>query len=63
MNGTGTGWIDKKSTSVDHPNYNIFKIGKNNEKSSEELRRLALTQTAMKSHQLALLGKILKKVK
>ena len=33
----------------DHPNYNIIKIGQNTEKSPENLRRLAVTQTPVRS--------------
>ena len=34
--------------SVDHPNYYIIKIDQNTEKSPEDLKRLAVTQTSAK---------------
>ena len=41
----------------DHPNYWITEIGQNAEKNSRDLRRLAVTQTPVKDHQLNLVGK------
>ena len=61
--GTGTGGLGNKTTSGDHPNDSIIKIGQNTEKSPEDLRRLAVSQTLVKNNQLMLVGKILKKVK
>ncbi len=43
--GKGTGRLEKKSASGNHPNYSIIKIGQNTEKSPGDLRRLAVTQT------------------
>ena len=43
-----------------HPNYNITENGQNTEKSSGNLRRLAVTQTPTKDHQLKQIGKTLK---
>ena len=43
-----------KRTSLDHLNYSIVEIGQNTEKSPEDLRRLAVTQTPVKDHQLTL---------
>ena len=40
-----------QKTSGDHPDYSIIK---NTEKSLEDLRRLTVTQTPMKDHQLML---------
>ena len=37
-----TGW--------DHPDYSIVENGRNTEKSPEDLRRLAVTQTPVKDH-------------
>ena len=39
----GTGGLGKKRTSGDHPNYYIIENGQNTEKSSGDLRRLAVT--------------------
>ena len=41
----GTGGLGGRRTSGDHPNYNITENGLNTEKSSGDLRRLAVTQT------------------
>ena len=38
-----------------HPNYNIIENGQNTEKSPGDLRRLAVTQTSVKDHQLTLM--------
>ena len=40
--------------SGDHPNNSIIKIGHNTVKSPEDLRRLAVTQPSVRSHQLTL---------
>ena len=55
----GTGGLRNQRTSRDHPNYCIIKIGQNTEKSPGYLRRLAVTQTTMKNHQLTLVWKTL----
>ena len=52
--GTETRRFGQKGTSGDHPNYSIIKIGQNTEKDPGNLRRLAVTQTPMKNHQLTL---------
>ena len=44
---------------VDHPNYKIIENGQNTEKNPGYLRRLAVTQTLVKDHQLKLIRKIL----
>ena len=44
----------------DHPNYCIIEIYQNTEKSSGDLRRLAVTQISVKDHQLTLIWKIFK---
>ena len=51
----GTGGLGNKGTSGDHPNYCIIEIGQNTEKSPGDLKRLAITQTPMKDHQLTLM--------
>ena len=51
---TVTGELRNKRTSGDHPNYNIVDIGRNTKKTPGDLRRLAVTQTAVRSHQLML---------
>ena len=43
-----------KSMSGDHPNYCIIEIGQNTGKSPGDLRRVAVTQTSVKDHQLTL---------
>ena len=52
---TGTGGLGSWKTSGDHPNYSIVKNGQNTEKSPGDLRRLAVTQTPVKDHQLTLM--------
>ena len=42
-----------------HSNHNIIEIGQNTEKSPGDLRRLAVTQTSVKDHQLKLMRKTL----
>ena len=50
--GTGSGGLENKRTSRDHPNYCIIKIGQNTEKVPEDLWRLVVTQTPVRNHQL-----------
>ena len=38
-------WKLKNMPRLQHPNYSIGKLGQNTEKSPEDLRRLAVTQT------------------
>ena len=47
--------LGNKRTSGDHPNYCIIEIGQNTEKSLGDLRRLAVTQTPVRNHQLIML--------
>ena len=56
--GKGIERFGNKRTNGNHPDYSIIK---NTKKSPEVLRRLAVTQTPMKHHQLTLVGKHLKK--
>ena len=56
----GTGGLRDGRTSGDHSNYNIIENGQNTEKSPGDLRRLAVTQTSLKNHQLKLMRKTLK---
>ena len=51
---TGTAGLGNKSTSGDCLNYTIVEIGQNTEKSPGDLKRLAVTQTSVKVHQLTL---------
>ena len=53
--GVGTGRLRNKRSSEDHPSDSIIKISQNTEKSSGDLRRLAVTQTPMGNYQLTLL--------
>ena len=48
----GTGGLGSWRMSGDHPNYNIAENGQNTEMSSGDVRRLAVTQTPVKDHQL-----------
>ena len=52
--GTATGRLRKKKSSRNYPNYNIIEIEQNTEKSPGDLRRLAVTQTSLRKHQLTL---------
>ena len=53
----GTGGLVGWRTSGDHINYCIIENGQNIEKSPGDLRRLAVTQTPVKDHQLTLMRK------
>ena len=53
--GSRTGGLGNKRTSGDNPNYSIVEIGQNTEKSPGDLRRLVVTQTPVKDHQLMLI--------
>ena len=46
--------------SGDHPNDSIIESDQNTEKSPEDMRRLAVTQTPVKDHQQTLMWKTLK---
>ena len=62
-----TGGLENKRTSGDHPRvstrpliyYYIIENGQNTEKSPGDLRRLTVTQTPVKDHQLTLMWKTL----
>ena len=58
-NTKGTGGLGSWWTSGDHPNYNITENGQNTVKSPGDLRRLAVTQTPGKDHQLTSMWKTL----
>ena len=51
----GTGGLGSWRSSGDHPNYYIIENGQNTEKNPGDLRRLAVTQTPVKDHQLTLM--------
>ena len=51
----GNGGIENWRTSGHYQNYYIIENGQNTEKSSGEMRRLLVTQTPMKDHQLTLM--------
>ena len=53
----GTGRVRNRWMNRDHRNYCTFEIGQNTEESPRDLRRLTVTQTPMKVHQLILVGK------
>ena len=52
-----TGGLGGYRISGNHPNYSIIENGQNTEKSPGDLRRLAVTQTPVKNHQLKLMWK------
>ena len=51
----GTGGFGSWQPSGDHPNYYIIENVQNTEESLGNLRRLAVTQTPVKNHQLTLM--------
>ena len=57
--GVGTVGFGSWRTSGYHPNYYIIENGQNTKKSPGDLRKLAVTQTPVKNHQLTLMGKTL----
>ena len=59
----GNGWLGGRRTSEDHLNNNIIENGQNIKKSHRDLRRLAVTQTSVKIHQLKLMWETLKEWK
>ena len=56
--GTGIGGLGNKRTCRDHPNVIIIVFGQNTESYPGDFRRLAVTQTPVRNHQLTLLGKL-----
>ena len=61
--GKCTEKLGNKRTSGDYLDYSILMIGKNTEKNPGNLRRLAITQTPVETHQLTLVWKTLKREK
>ena len=55
----GIGCLGSWGTSGEHPNDSIVENGQNTKKSLGNLRRLAVTQTPVKNHRLALMRKAL----
>ena len=51
----GTGGLENKKASGGNPKNYIIGISQNTEKSLGDLRRLAVTQTSVKDHQLTLM--------
>ena len=51
---TKTGGLGNKKKSRDHPNYSVAEISQNTEKRTGDLRRLAVTKTPLRNHQLIL---------
>ena len=49
-----------RNKSGDNPDYSIAEAGQNTKKSPGELKRLTITQTPVKDHQLTLIWKTLK---
>ena len=58
--GKMTRGLGNKRKSGDNPNYSIVEIGQTTEESPGDLRRLVVTQTPVKDHQLTLMWKTLK---
>ena len=54
LEGKGTGRLENKRTSKDHPDHCIIKVSQNTEESPGDLRRFAITQTLVKVHQVKL---------
>ena len=54
------GGLGSWRTDRDYPNDSIAANGQNPETNPADLRRLAITQTPVKNHQLTLMGKNLK---
>ena len=52
--------LENWRTGGDYPNDSIVEDGQNTETSPGDLRRLAVTQTPVKNHQLTLMWKTLK---
>ena len=61
--GARTGGFGNKRTRGDHPDYSIFEIVQNTEKSTGDLSRLVVTQTPVRNHRLTLVWKTLKGIK
>ena len=59
----GTGGLGSKRTIGDPSNYCIIKIGENTEKSPGDLKRLAVSLTPARNHQLTIVWKIHPRVK
>ena len=51
------GRVENRRSSRDHPNNSILEVGHNIEKCPGDLRRLTVTQTPVKTHQLTLMWK------
>ena len=49
------GRLKNKRTSGDYPNYGIIKIDQNSKKVPGDLKRLAVTQSPAKNHQVTLM--------
>ena len=56
--GKGTGGLETKRSSGDHPKYCIVEIGQNTKKSPGDLIRLAVTQTPVENYKLTLVWKL-----
>ena len=52
--------LKNKRKSRDHPNYSIIEVSQITEKNPGDLKRLVVTQTPVKDHQVMLIGKTLK---
>ena len=61
--GKGTGGLGNKRKSGNHANYCIIKISQIPEKNPGELRKLAVTQTTVKSHKITPMWKTFKRLK
>ena len=52
--GKENGRVKSRRMNRDHPGFSIVEIGQNTEQSPGDLKKLAVTQTPMKGHQLTL---------
>ena len=59
--GRSTGGLGNNKMTGDYPKYNIIKIGQDTSTGPGDSRRLTVTQTIAKDHQLMLMSKTLKK--
>ena len=56
----GTGGLGNKRMGGDYPNNCIVELGQNTEKSHRDLKKIAVTCTPVKDHQLTLVQKLSK---
>ena len=57
--GKGSGKPENKRANWDHPDYCIIKIGRNTERNTGDLKRLAVSQKSVRNHPPILVRKTL----